>query len=86
MYRDAFKPGDKVTPGVYWVHHYQHRLSHMNIVALESFPECRVCGSKVRYTSAETLADASRPSRLRLDSDFLETSKDIPIQFNDIAD
>ena len=86
MYRNALKPGDTVTPGVYWVHHYQHRLAHVNTVALESFPECRVCGSKVRYTLAQNVADTSRPTRLRLDSDFVETSKDIPIQFNDIAD
>jgi hypothetical protein len=51
MLRDAFKPGDMVPrTGAYWVNHYQHRVSHLAALKSgETFPECRKCGSRVRF-------------------------------------
>jgi len=79
MYRNALKPGDPVTPGIYWVHHYQHRLAHLCRIALEHFPECAKCGDKVRFTAAEANADPTA-SWLRLDPDFRETARHIALQ------
>lgn len=79
MYRDAFKPGDTVAPGLYWVHHYQHRLTHLVRICLSRFPRCERCGDKVRFSPAAA-ADGDKANWLRLDPDFQSTSKDIPLQ------
>jgi hypothetical protein len=79
MHRDAFKPGDSVAPGLYWVHHYQHRLTHLCRVALQRFPTCAKCGDKVRFTAAETGVEADA-SWLRLDADFRDTARSIPLR------
>ena len=82
MYRDALKPGDSVEVGLYWVHHYQHRLSHLASVAVARFPECRVCGNKVRFTPAQT-GDDARAVWLRHDPDFRESAAEIPLKLKE---
>jgi hypothetical protein len=79
MYRNANKPGDRVTRGVYWVHHYQHRLAHLARVALEHFPTCARCGDKVRFSPAEVTVDEHAPF-LRFDPDFLDSAVEIPLR------
>ncbi len=51
MLRNAFKPGDTVPrTGAYWVNHYQHRVAHLAALKSgEAFPECRKCGTRVRF-------------------------------------
>ena len=54
MFRHAFKPGTSVPKdGMYWVHHYQHRMSHLSHLKNgEYFPQCVKCGERVRFESA----------------------------------
>ncbi|HST78384.1 MAG TPA: hypothetical protein VLN58_07830 [Verrucomicrobiae bacterium] len=54
MFRQAFKPGSCVPKdGMYWVYHYQHRISHLSYMkAGESFPSCVKCGERVRFEAA----------------------------------
>ncbi len=36
--------------GAYWVHHYQHRVSHPVTVPQGTLlPACNICGERVRY-------------------------------------
>jgi hypothetical protein len=51
MFRTAKRPGERVEEtGVYWVHHYAHRISHpARLTQGDEFPRCRVCGEKVRF-------------------------------------
>ncbi len=51
MFKDMLQPG-AVAPeqGTYWVHHYQHRVTHPVAIAQgERLPECAVCHERVRY-------------------------------------
>jgi hypothetical protein len=74
MLRTAHKPGDRVPQiGTYWVHHYQHRLSHLAKTRLFVFPECRRCGDKVRFELAPPDTDP-KAMWLREDQDFHETA------------
>ena len=61
MLRNAFKPGDRAPrTGAYWVSHYQHRVAHLAALKSgEAFPECRKCGSRVRFE--EELGDRHAP-------------------------
>lgn len=54
MFRSAFKPADHVkTSGVYWVHHYAHRVSHpARLKEGDLFPTCHTCGERVRFELA----------------------------------
>lgn len=75
MFRNAIKPGTEVpTSGAYWVHHYQHRVSHL--VALrqgELFPRCHKCEDRVRF---ELSIDGSGAPHFSADPDFRSTSRD----------
>jgi hypothetical protein len=79
MLKNTFKPGDKVPKlGTYWVHHYQHRQTHLAEVALSRFPECMRCDGKTRFEPV-AVEDKIKPTGwLRLDPDFTATVKDIP--------
>jgi hypothetical protein len=78
--KNTFKPGDKVPKaGSYWVHHYQHRQTHLVQVLLSVFPECVRCQGKARFEPVP-VEDASKPTGwLRLDPDFAANSSDIPL-------
>jgi hypothetical protein len=80
MLKNTFKPGDKVPKiGSYWVHHYQHRQSHLAQVAVAKFPECVRCNGKARFEPVP-VEDKTKPGDwLRFDRDFTATSKDIPL-------
>lgn len=54
MFRSANRPGERVEEtGVYWVHHYAHRISHTaRLNGSDKFPACQVCGEKVRFEKA----------------------------------
>lgn len=69
MFRHAFKPGSSVTQGGnYWVHHYQHRISHLSYFKSgELFPECSKCGVRVRF---ELAPEQQQAEHISLDSDF----------------
>jgi hypothetical protein len=51
MFRNAFKPGNEVAKdGAYWVHHYQHRVSHLvSLHRGDVFPRCAKCEERVRF-------------------------------------
>ncbi len=51
MFRSGQRPGERARQSaIFWVYHYAHRISHpARIRHGEEFPECRVCGDKVRY-------------------------------------
>jgi hypothetical protein len=69
MFRHAFKPGSSVAQtGTYWVHHYQHRISHLSYFnAGERFPECLKCGMRVRF---ELAPEQQQAEHISLDADF----------------
>lgn len=76
--RKGFKPGAEVqTTGLYWVHHYQHRTSHLVRVGTLYFPACASCGENVRFEQAPYSTHA-RQGWLRDDENFSDTAKDIP--------
>jgi hypothetical protein len=54
MFQNPFSPNSEVLEaGVFWVHHYQHRESHLvRFTRGEQFPPCRKCGERVRYERA----------------------------------
>jgi len=53
---------------MYWVHHYQHRISHQSYLKTgETFPKCRKCGERVRFEVATEHPAAEHISR---DLDF----------------
>jgi hypothetical protein len=64
MFKHGFKPGSAVPQsGAYWVHHYQHRISHLvHFSAGERFPECVKCGQRVRFELAPDHQDAEHIS------------------------
>ena len=53
MLRNANQPGQRASKGVYWVHHYQHRRSHVCEVPGGSFPICNTCRERVRFEFAQ---------------------------------
>ena len=52
MNNTDFKPGQRVPRGVFWVHHYAHRVSHLVAIEAGTFPPCNKCGTRVRYEAA----------------------------------
>jgi imidazoleglycerol phosphate synthase glutamine amidotransferase subunit HisH len=53
---------------MYWVHHYQHRVSHLSYLKSgESFPTCVKCGERVRF---EFAPEHSAATHISLDADF----------------
>ncbi len=80
MLRDTFKPGDRVPDsGLYWVHHYQHRLAHLARIRYQSFPECAQCGERVRFERAPMDTDP-KAMWLREDVDFRHALRHLPEQ------
>jgi hypothetical protein len=80
MLKGYYFSGDDVpSVGSYRVHHYQHRLPHVATVLVVRFPECKHCGTMVRFERIEA-ATAERPPFLRLDGDFIDSSRDIPVR------
>lgn len=78
MFRDTFKPGDAVPDrGLYWVHHYQHRLAHLAKIGYVSFPECVQCSDRVRFERAPMDTDP-KAMWLREDVDFRHAVDVIP--------
>lgn len=69
MFRHAFKPGSSVAQtGTYWVHHYQHRISHLSYFnGGEVFPQCTKCGMRVRF---ELAPEQQQAEHISLDADF----------------
>ena len=80
MLRGTFKPGDPVPDrGLYWVHHYQHRLAHLAKVRYITFPQCAQCNDRVRFEPAPMNADP-KAMWLREDVDFRHATRSIPEQ------
>lgn len=53
---------------MYWVHHYQHRMSHLSYLkAGENFPACIKCGQRVRF---EPAPEPTAADHISLDADF----------------
>jgi hypothetical protein len=52
MLRKHKSPGSPAAPAIYWVHHYQHRMTHLCRINGGSFPPCNSCGDAVRYELA----------------------------------
>ena len=50
--RRDFKPGEKVSRGVFWVHHYAHHEAHLVWIQGGTFPTCNKCGERVGFESA----------------------------------
>jgi hypothetical protein len=71
MFKQAFKPGSSAAQsGAYWVHHYQHRISHLSHCNTgEIFPKCSKCGSRVRF---EFAPEQQQAEHISLDPDFRE--------------
>jgi hypothetical protein len=70
MLRGTSKPGEPVREsGIFWVHHYRHRISHQARIRFASFPVCATCGDKVRYEIAPTQS-SDGIAWLREDRDF----------------
>lgn len=69
MFRHAFKPGTPVPrAAMYWVHHYQHRISHLSYLkSSEDFPACIKCGERVRF---ELALEPTTADHISLDPDF----------------
>ncbi len=69
MFRNAFKPGTEVAKdGAYWVHHYQHRVSHLVTLRQgEVFPRCLKCDERVRF---EAHHDTAAVPHISQDPDF----------------
>ena len=60
--KERHRPGEPVThPGIYRVHHANHRPSHKSLVTASVFPACEVCGSAVSY--GDELAMPAKTSR-----------------------
>jgi hypothetical protein len=74
MFRTANRPGERVMEtGIYWVHHYAHRISHPALLhAGHEFPRCHVCGGKVRFekTSQGTPRKAGAAPPIETFNDF----------------
>jgi hypothetical protein len=69
MFRNASKPGTEVArDGAYWVHHYQHRVSHLvSLRKGEVFPQCAKCQDRVRF---EAHHDGATAPHVSDDRDF----------------
>jgi len=53
---------------MYWVHHYQHRISHLSYLKSgENFPACTKCGERVRF---ELAPEPTAADHISLDLDF----------------
>jgi hypothetical protein len=52
MLRSSKAPGSLAARGIYWVHHYRHRVTHLCKVDGGLFPPCNTCGDAVRYELA----------------------------------
>jgi hypothetical protein len=60
---------------MYWVHHYQHRISHLSYMkAGDTFPLCVKCGDRVRFENAPEHQEAEHISR---DVDFKGEAADL---------
>jgi hypothetical protein len=64
---NSFQPGWRVTSsGVYRVHHFQHRVSHLvSIYRGETFPECLTCKHLVRFEEVLTLVELPAANKLK---------------------
>jgi hypothetical protein len=70
MLRNAFRSGDKVPEkGIYWVHHFKHRLTHPAQIMVRVFPVCRTCGDRVRFEKADVMPLVTIDS-IDIDVDF----------------
>jgi hypothetical protein len=69
MFKHAFQPGSTVPKdATYWVHHYQHRISHAAFLrGGQVFPECIKCGHRVRF---ELSPDQQQAELISTDVDF----------------
>lgn len=69
MFKHAFKPGTPVpSDAMYWVHHYQHRISHLSYLKSgEHFPACLKCSERVRF---ELALEPNAADHISLDPDF----------------
>ncbi len=66
----VFHPRDAVPDkGLYWVIHDRHRAPHICRLARSRFPECLVCGGKVRFQPVVFQPDG-QAKELRSDRDF----------------
>ena len=63
---NTFQPGWRVpASGVYRVHHFQHRQSHLvSIHRGETFPECVTCKHLVRFEEVLTLVGLAGSEQL----------------------
>jgi len=60
--------------GVYNVLHLGHRSPHKAILqAGEIFPECRRCGTAVRFELLEPLKESNEVEHIGYDTDFMDS-------------
>jgi hypothetical protein len=79
MLAHTFKPGDEVpVEGVYRVHHYQHRLSHLVRTRFLHFPWCRTCHELVRFETVLILETCPLAPLLAEDPDFANATVRVP--------
>ena len=69
MFKRAYQPGAPVPQdATFWVHHYQHRMSHLvSLSAGRVFPQCMKCGHRVRF---EMSPDSHQAEPITSDPDF----------------
>lgn len=68
----GYRPGLAVpNGGIFWVHHYRHRLSHAVAVPPGlSFPSCAHCGDEVRFEPVGDVLPFAKPRSAYFDQDF----------------
>lgn len=79
MLHDWLKPGTPVPiDGIYRVHHYRHRLTHLAHIRFLRFPPCDKCGEAVAYEPVLILESCPLAPLLRDDPDFQSSTEAIP--------
>jgi hypothetical protein len=57
--------------GIFWVHHYRHRLSHeVAIPHGVRFPSCAHCGNEVRFEPVGSVLPSAKFRGVYFDHDF----------------
>ena len=67
----VYNPGDMVPRrGIYWTHHFHHRLPHPLTIAKAIFPKCLTCKARVRFKQSQIKAAVAN---IATDPDFVHS-------------
>ena len=67
----VYNPGDMVPKrGIYWTHHFHHRLPHPLTIAKAIFPKCLTCKARVRFEQSQIKAAVAN---IATDPDFVHS-------------